>query len=242
LLGLPAREEPTTEQPSGAPSEKPTDDPAADPDAPAARARLRASAADLADDAGLHPAARSLPLGAMAAELDRTETELSGALRSLIGRQIDRVRDQLARPIRAAARGGDAARSGLFEQLDRLELPFEDEYQGLLLRYLEEASQSAAEASAAVMGRRVPTAALRRLRPTLLHQATAVAQHHAGNLVFALRTQIAQDLEAKQPAETILWNLEQAARERRSLDFSGSLSQACDTIGRALAAALPDAV
>ena len=241
LLGLPAPSENAVEerqqqqekqlerqQQQQQPSEITEGDPSTSP----AKSSVRLAAA--AGASGIE----SLPLGDIGESLTALEDGLSREMRALIEKQIGALTKRLKRSITAAAGGSARSKRTLLKALDGLELPLQSEYQALLLRYLEAAGDSAAAASKQWLGVAPPREALRELGPLCLHEASALAQKHAGDLVFALRSQVVADLESGLSAEEIVWNLEQAARERRSVDFSGSLLEAADRIGSGLSAAM----
>jgi len=179
--------------------------------------------------AGLRP-----PTDAIRSRLDASESAMEADLRVELSRQlaewVSTLRPQLAGAVRSPQ-----ARRRLLTALNALEFTRLAAYRRLLRRHLVEIATSGVEAASQVLGRPAdPKTLLADLAPTLDSQAGALAQKHAQDILFAVRTQVARDLDGGLTADQIAWNVEQAARERASLNFGDSLAEAADRLAQLL--------
>lgn len=207
---------------SGEPSEEPSDDDAG------ARAHV---AADI-DPARLAAAEQ------IRERLDLEESSLSTDLESAIEGQLRAISRELKPFVEGAARGGANARNRLLKRLRELEIPRQAAYERTILSHLEQIITGGAQAGAQSIGRRRTPDVVRELRPLLAQEAAALADKHAADLRFALRTQVSRDLDQGLSAGQVVWNVEQAARARASINMGATLTEAADRLAQAVARAM----
>jgi hypothetical protein len=160
------------------------------------------------------------------------EDNLRAAMQASLDDQLGRLARSLRPSIEAAVSGGVQARNRLLAQLAGLEVPELPRYRALLRRHLSQIAEAgiASLGMAGGDGASAPSQLLSRLRADLDHEADALARKHASDLVFAVRSQVTQDLDAGLTGDRIVRNVKLAAQQVAAIGLSDRLHQAADRL------------
>jgi len=95
---------------------------------------------------------------------------------------------------------------------------------------MHEAVTAAADLCAEQTGKPPTAATLRELRADADAQAAMIAEQHAAELLFAVRSQVLRDLDGGLTAETIVRNVTQAATAQATQNLASSLQSAVASV------------
>jgi len=171
--------------------------------------------------------------------LNAAKTGFEKDMKELVQRQHAELKKKVEPIIEDIRKADDLSKGTHLRKLENIEVPLLGKYEALILQWQRDFYSTAVAKAAEAAGIEPPTTIPNVVRTWFAEKARAIARSHAERLRGEIMLQVLEIVRKDIPTGRLLWNAQQKARQRASLDLWEDLNRAglelTDLVNSALA-------